>query len=99
MDLLSSLIKAFGNYANGYSSINGAIIGDTTIGTYISIKDDKLLVQLSGEPKEDTRLIDIDGNNYLNEQFHFADVASGIFLHNDTLLYMIENSKIVRVDL
>ena len=59
----------------------------------------KGIIDLGGEPKEDTRVFVIDGNNYLNEQFHFADVASGIFLHNDTLLYMIENSKIVRVDL
>jgi len=94
-----TIIKAFGDYANGYSSINGAIIGDTQIGTYVSIIDDKLLIQLSGEPKEDARLFIVDGNNYLNDQFRSADVASGIFLHNHTLLYMIENNKIVRVDL
>ena len=94
-----TIVKAFGDYANGYSSINGEIIGDTQIGTYVSIIDDKLIIQLSGEPQEDTRLLIVDGNNYLDKQFRSADVASGVFLYNNTLIYMIENNKIVRVDL
>lgn len=36
---------------------------------------------------------------FIASQFRSADVASGVFLYNDTLLYMIENNKIVRVDL
>lgn len=94
-----TIVKAFGDYANGYSSINGEIIGDTQIGTYVSIRDDKLVIQLSGETQEDTRLLIVDGNNYLDKQFRSADVASGVFLHDNTLLYMIENNKIVRVNL
>ena len=94
-----TIVKAFGDYANGHSSINGVIIGDTQIGTYVSVQDDKLVIQLSGEPQEDTRLLIVDENNYLDKQFRSADVASGVFLHNNTLLYMIEDNKLVRVDL
>ena len=93
-----TIVKAFADYANGYSSINGEIIGDTQIGTYVSVRDDKLVIQLSGEPQEDTRLLIVDGNNYLDKQFRSADVTSGIFVSNDTLLYMIDN-KIVEVDM
>ena len=94
-----TIVKAFGDYANGYSSINGEIIGDTQTGTYVSIQDDKLVIHLSGEPQEDTRLLVVDGANYLDKQFRSADVASGVFLHNNILLYMIENDKVVRIDL
>ena len=93
-----TIVKAFGDYANGYSSINGGIIGDTQIGTYVSVIDDKLVIRLSGEPQEDTRLLIVDGET-IGKQFRSADVASGVFLYNDTLLYMIENNKIIRVDL
>lgn len=91
-----TIVKAFGDYANGYSSINGEIIGDTQTGTYVSVRGDKLVICLSGEPQEDTRLLIVDGNN-LGNQFRSADVASGVFLYDDILLYMIENNKLVKV--
>lgn len=90
-------VKAFADYANGYSSINGMIIADTQTGTYIGIRDGKLVIQLSGEPQEDTRLLIVDGN--LENQFRSADVISGVFLYNDILIYMADNNKIVRVDI
>jgi len=94
-----TIVKVFGDYASGYSSINGKIIGDTQIGTYVSIMNDKLIIRLSGEPQENARLLIVDGNNYLDKELRSADVASGVFLYNNTLIYMIENNKIVRVDL
>lgn len=94
-----TIVKAFADYATGYSSINGEVILDTKTGTYISNKDDKIVIHLSGEPTgEDIRLLVVDGG-YITEQFCSSDVASGIFIYNDTLMYQLSDNTTVRVEL
>ena len=94
-----TIVKAFADYATGYSSINGEILLDTKTGTYINTKGDKIVISLSGEPiNEDIRLLVVDGGG-ITEQFRSSDVASGIFVYSDTLMYQIGDNTIVKVKL
>jgi len=93
-----TIVKAFGDYANGYSSINGEILLDTKTGTYVGMNENKLIIQLSGESQEGTRLLIINGENIEN-QLRLADVANGVFMYDNTLLYVIGNKTVVKVEI
>lgn len=94
-----TIVKTYADYATGYGSINGEVLLDTKTGTYVNCADDKIVIQLSGEPaNEDIRLLVVDGG-YITEQFCSSDVASGIFIYNDTLMYQIGDNTIVKVDI
>lgn len=93
-----TIVKAFGDYANGYSSINGLVIGDTQEGTYTNIVGDKLIIRFVGEAKDGIRLLIVDETNIEN-QFNSADNVDEVFVHDNTVYYMIENNTVVKVDL
>jgi len=95
-----TIVKAYSDYANGYGSINGDMLFETKTGTYVGVKEDKIIINVSGEAVEDSvRLLVIDGEKYMTEQFCSADVASGLFVYNDTLLYCIGDNSFVKVEL
>ncbi|MBE5813280.1 MAG: sodium ion-translocating decarboxylase subunit beta [Clostridiales bacterium] len=93
-----TIVKVYSDYANGYGSINGNILLDTKIGTYVGFNENKIVVEIAGKAEDGTKVLVISDGN-IADQFRTTDMVSGIFIYNDTLLYKIADNKIVKFEL
>lgn len=93
-----TIVKAYSDYANGNSSINGEVLLDTKIGTYVGFSENKIVVQVVGESEDGTKVLIIH-DGYITEQIRLIDKADGVFLYDNTLLYKVSDNKIMIVEL
>lgn len=93
-----TIVKAYSDYANGYGSINGTVLLDTKIGTYVALDGNKIVLQVVGQAEDGTGLLVVN-DAYITEQFRSTDIASSIFIYNNTLLYKTNDNKIMKVEL
>lgn len=99
-----TLVQSFDDYASGHGSRTGVTLLDTKTGTTVSKLNDYLCLYTAGEAEgEDVRLLVTDGslNCYKSSDsvMYMFSYFNRLSVHEDTLLYTIDETTLVKVDL
>ncbi len=97
LDGAKTVVGVLDDYGSGNGSVKDVLF-ETTTGTNFNIYGDKLTVMTSGESPSDSIRMAVFPRSRGSMGFRTSDVVTNMFVYKDTIVYILTDGRVVRVD-